>query len=100
MSHKESVQEARRKAAERLQQIGADNAYVSEFASGSGNAGYGSRSNGYVGGGFGASSGGYGGGRTGFSAGLKAAVGSDPALCTVPCERYYDKHLTQKLLQP
>ncbi len=76
-AHKESVQEARRKATERLQQAGADESYVSEFAAGSRNGGYGSGTSGFASG-----NGGYG---TGLSAGLTAG---SPDLCTVPCERY------------
>lgn len=85
-SHKESVQEARKKAAERLKQLGADEAYISNFGSGSGSAGYGAGSSGYGAGssGYGAGSSGYGAGNSGYSGGLTA----DPALCTVPCDRY------------
>lgn len=103
-SHKESVQEARKKATERLQEIGADEAYVSQFAAGSGSRGYGSGSGGYGSGsggygsgsggygagigGYGAIGGGYGAGNGGLSAGLTAGGSADPALCTVPCDRY------------
>lgn len=80
-SHKESVQEARKKATERLQQLGADEAYISQFASGSGNSGYGAGSSGYTSG-----TAGFGAGSSGFSAGLTAPA-VEPGLCTVPCDR-------------
>ncbi|KAJ6646958.1 hypothetical protein Bhyg_02175 [Pseudolycoriella hygida] len=74
-SHQDSVQEARRKASERLQQQGVDQAYISEFASGTGSRGYGSGHHGFS------------SGNLGFSAGLTAPkFPTDPALCTVPCD--------------
>lgn len=81
-SHQDSVQEARRKATERLQQSGADEAYINEFASGSGaGSRYRHGSSGFGGAGFGGVRG------SGASAGLTSANGGDPALCTVPCDR-------------